>query len=822
MDRTEEFKPSTPNSDAGQRGGTSEQNGSEVSNLRAQVQLGDLSGLRQYLSRTRKSCDWQDRDYLLARVTPGIRLAALDFACDTEQQAAELFLIRCSYYSQLAWTIRGHRTADKIAEGKFHSAAECIQAALTDLETAARLDPDDPTAYACILPSLRIFGQLDNQRRGAFQQAVRLAPNLVPAYDEIVKVLSERWCGSHQESLQFAREAVANAEPGSDMPACLFQAHDMVRTHSIHFDKDRKAAERYLHDPDVNRELNAAFDSWTQAAYFPRRSSIPYLHRAARWYYHVEDAARLQRVLSLIGNEFSDKPWSEIGNARKVYERAVQIAEGKTPPPLSVKLEPWQGALDFVAHGVKSMDAGKWMEAQASLLSALALVQSAPEEESRFLIPLVQLNRSLLYLKQRKQDESTKLREKTITLLDANKEQIATETVLRPLANVLYKLGDYRRTVGFLEQAISSSEKEIDPFIMAEMLHKLGHCYNQIGLMDHAAVPLRASIKIYEAIPEDPRLPNTLLTLGNALRKSSPAEAEVIYNRVAQLRAARLQYESASSAWVNLGVLCSEQGRYAESLEHYQRVLRVREQTTGTPPERVATVLNNVANCYRRIGDFSNAHTAVDRALKLFTAKDAALASAYGTKAMIYLDAGEDQPAIEWIRKALAEREKLPSPNLDATAENLETEIVALQRLGREDEAAAAREKLGSVRAVAESIRQSGGQIGAMATQMEGAVLVELPFGSRSSLSEGRRSGTFLANLLSEEVRAHDAGYYGGWVAIPENTTLFFYGPNAEWIFELIEPSLRTEPLGAGARVLIRQGRVLREAVIPQKSVTVN
>ncbi len=178
--------------------------------------------------------------------------------------------------------------------------------------------------------------------------------------------------------------------------------------------------------------------------------------------------------------------------------------------------------------------------------------------------------------------------------------------------------------------------------------------------------------------------------------------------------------------------------------------------------------------------------------------------------------------AIEWIRKAHAEREKQSSPNLDTEVENLENEIVALQRLGREDEAATAREKLASVRATMQSIRQISGHLGAMKTQMEGAVLVEPPFGSRSIRSEGRRSGTFLANMLSEAVRAQDAGHYGGWVVVPENTTLFFYGPNAEWLFEVLEPSLRAEPLCAGARVLIRQGRAQQEVAIPRKAETLN
>jgi tetratricopeptide (TPR) repeat protein len=823
MDGSQPVPPGPPQSDGARPAQAAALGDAEIPWLKQELKRGELAGLREYLARTRKECDWQDRVFVLSEVTPGIRLAALDFACDTEPEAADLFLIRCAYYSALAWTMRGSGTCDQIAEGRFRNAAECVQAALTDSQKAALADPQDPTVYACVLPALRIFGQLQAYQQQAFQQAVTLAPDLVPAYQEVTKSLAKRWYGeSHEESLRFARHAMANAGPGSDMAVCLFQAHDLVRTHFIHFDKSPKEAERYLHDPEARRELNSAFDSWTQPPYAPRRSSIPYLREAAEWYYRVEDAAHLKRVLELLGNAFSEEPWSWIGDARRVYARALQIAEGKAPPPISGKRELWEDAVGVVSHGVKAIDAGKFLEAGVSLTVALGLAHRAPEEESRYLIPLVFLNKSLLCLKQRKNDDSTKLREKGTALLEACRDHTASQQVQRPLANALYKLGDYHRAAGFLELAIGPSEEETDPFIMAEMLHKLGACYNQMGLKDQATVPLRAALAIYEANPQDPRIPGTLVNLGNSLRKSSPPEAETYYKRAAELHVAQLQYETACPAWVNLGVLCSEQGRQAEALDYYRRVLRVREQTPGMAPDRIAGVLNNMANCLRRMGSFAEANAAVDRALKLHSANDATLPNAYGTKALIYMESGEDEKGVEWMRKALAAREKQPSPDHDLTVEDLEAEIAALKRLGRDKEVAIAEEKLASVHAKVRSMRGVGDKLGAMKTQMEGAVFLELPFGNSSIRSEGRRSKTFLADMLSEEVRANGVGYYGGWVVVPENTTLFFYGPDAERLYQVLEPSFRNEPACAGARVQIRQGSMHREVVMPRRATTVN
>jgi hypothetical protein len=100
MDRSQPISIASPNSDGPRPGGTLEMGGSEGSELKEQVRQGDLMGLRQYLVRTHKECDWQDRVFMLSLVTPSVRLAALDFACDTEPKAADLFLIRCSYYSE--------------------------------------------------------------------------------------------------------------------------------------------------------------------------------------------------------------------------------------------------------------------------------------------------------------------------------------------------------------------------------------------------------------------------------------------------------------------------------------------------------------------------------------------------------------------------------------------------------------------------------------------------------------------------------------------------------------------------------------------------
>jgi tetratricopeptide (TPR) repeat protein len=432
------------------------------------------------------------------------------------------------------------------------------------------------------------------------------------------------------------------------------------------------------------------------------------------------------------------------------------------------------------------------------------------------------LNQSLLLQKQRKPDAARKAREQATALLDADSDLTESAKYPYQTAEVLQKLGEYRRAILFWEQTMDLAEQESDPAAMAAMLQKIGECYNYMGLYDHAAVSLRAALKIHRASLGDTRLPGVLLSLGNALRNSSPAEAEACYKEAADLRAAKLQLESATFAWVNLGVLCSEQGRHAESLEHYERVLRIREQSRGTQPARLASVLNNIANTYRRMGKFREAHASVDRAIKLFPAEDPGLASAYGSRALIFQDSAQDAKAVEWFRKARAERTKQPNPNLATMVENLESEILSLKRMDREKEIATAKETLASIRSKMDEIPQVDGGLSGVMGQSEGAVFVELAFDRRPTPAARRMNTTHLAHKLSAGVKANCVGRYRGWVSVPETTTLIFYGPDAETLFTALEPSLKSDPVSSGARVIIRQGGAYREIFMAQQSSRLN
>jgi tetratricopeptide (TPR) repeat protein len=447
-------------------------------------------------------------------------------------------------------------------------------------------------------------------------------------------------------------------------------------------------------------------------------------------------------------------------------------------------LSPVEKCLAIIAHGADALRDGNFTLAEGAFRIGLAIAKAAPAEQGRDLVPLVLLNMSRLRQRQDREDDARQLREQATAQLEQNPASLPNTFFHFLMAALLMELREYRRAIPFWEQAIRLDDVK-DPIEMAHMLARVGECYNRIGLKDHAAIPLRAAIKIFRKYPEDPRLCAALITLGNALRKSNPAEAESCYREVADWHVARGHYLSATPAWGNIGILCSEDGRYAESLEYLEKVRKIREQSPGIPTPAIAITLNNIANCYRRMGRFEEAFTAVSRAIDLLQDKGGSeLASAYGTRGLIFLDQGKDSEAVEWLKRAYVHHQTLPSPNLDTIAEDLKREIAALQRLGRADELKDAEERLASVQTAMKAVPQANRDLSALDAPIQCAVFVELNVGIRERSLDGKREDVQLGKRLTEVLEAQNVGWYEGQLSIPESTTMIFYGSDAERLFQ--------------------------------------
>ncbi len=103
--------------------------------------------------------------------------------------------------------------------------------------------------------------------------------------------------------------------------------------------------------------------------------------------------------------------------------------------------------------------------------------------------------------------------------------------------------------------------------------------------------------------------------------------------------------------------------------------------------------------------------------------------------------------------------------------------------------------------------RSSNGSTNDSGVQQQQAVLVHL---DGTGLAEHVYEECDLATLedrLIDVIGRENLGEFDGNEIGPTETTLYMYGPDAEKLFDAIEPDLRGYPLCQNARVVIRRGR---------------
>jgi tetratricopeptide (TPR) repeat protein len=475
-----------------------------------------------------------------------------------------------------------------------------------------------------------------------------------------------------------------------------------------------------------------------------------------------------------------------------------------------------QECLEAMEIAVLQLKSGSPAVAAQIFSSVIESIGSHTSVEYDELRALALCHLSQVHERLKQPEDARECREKAAAQLREIQVPGNTLAIEDRLANTLIDLGDYRRAIPFCEQAIKLAGK--DALKVASRLWRAGSCYLRAGFKKQSEEPLRKALEIFRKEEEDPRTPVVLIDLGNALRTTNPQEAESHYREAAEIWERSGKLLQATTAWVNLGVLCSEQDRLSEALEWYGRARRVREADPATPPTRLGSLCNNIANLHRRLGDFDQAAHEVQSAIELLeTQGDPILAEAYGTRALILRDQGADEDALAWFRKARAECEKQPSPDVTQLAEKIENEALLLARLGRAAEAAAVESELAQLRSTTPPAQKYEiGPLKRTTKSSEGAVLIELDGATLPSSTYENYDLATLENQLTARVDSEAVGELDGheFELCSQAVTIFLYGADAEALFEAIEPVLRGYPLCEHARVTIRQGTSERLVII--------
>jgi tetratricopeptide (TPR) repeat protein len=306
--------------------GMFELGGTEAYHIKQEMYQGNISKLREYLKKSLADKNWNERwfmlDVLISNVSPDV----LDQFVEAEPDSADVYLMRGAYSSRKAWMERGSDTSDNVSDEQWAAAEKQVETAISDLEKAAELQPNDPTPKVYLLRTGLMFSKTHNLVDQSYSEAVKIAPDLVIAHASMISAKSKKWGGSMEQSLEIARKAVSSSKGANDLYALLFYAHSQHIAWLKLFEKNEAEATAYFAKPEVQKELAEAFDKWVTPSYKPSNHMIPYLHYAAYWFFKSGDKQRLKKSLELINNIICEDPWSLEETKTAAFGQAYQMA----------------------------------------------------------------------------------------------------------------------------------------------------------------------------------------------------------------------------------------------------------------------------------------------------------------------------------------------------------------------------------------------------------------------------------------------------------------------------------------------------------------
>jgi hypothetical protein len=252
--------------------------------------------------------DWDARAYYLDNLLVHMKREVLDQVCATSPSPLA-FLVRGAHCIHWAWEARGRGRSDQVSPQAWALFEQRLAWAKNDLFMAAQGDPRDPTPHAKLLTIAKAESVPDDEAYRIFQQVIARQPDHYLGHMTMVSLLSERWGGSHDKALQFARQRAAGAPPGSDLPMIVVEAYLDVWSYIVVFDGNSAGALTYLMQPHVRQEITAAYERSLGAGCRVRASTVCYRNTAALAFHLLQDPQKVRREFDQIGQHFTEYPW---------------------------------------------------------------------------------------------------------------------------------------------------------------------------------------------------------------------------------------------------------------------------------------------------------------------------------------------------------------------------------------------------------------------------------------------------------------------------------------------------------------------------------
>ncbi|MBT2408047.1 MULTISPECIES: hypothetical protein [unclassified Streptomyces] len=234
-------------------------------------------------------------------------------------------LVHAETAVRVAWKVRGGQSGSRTTQEQFRVFGELLRTAQKSAHEAQRLaDPADPVPYMVEQHIGHGLGYSHERYETLWAQIVARDPKVLSAHTNALQYWCQKWRGSHELALAFARQSAAAGEPGELLSLLPLLAYFEEDTH-----EPELAAEVFYKDPEIVAAVDAAVQDLAAAdADDPRAVRMRHM-LAYLLFWQDRDAAAAEQFRHIDGY-IGALPWTYAGSpkSRYVYARdwAVRVS----------------------------------------------------------------------------------------------------------------------------------------------------------------------------------------------------------------------------------------------------------------------------------------------------------------------------------------------------------------------------------------------------------------------------------------------------------------------------------------------------------------
>jgi len=266
-------------------------------------QLNELYRLMMQKNKTElfnllNSLKEKERSHYLPLLTQEKNLLSIEEYLELPKKYSNIsyaYYLRGMYFYHFAWETRGTGIANTVGQKNYANFYERLRYAKQDLKIAHKLSPNEQTYWAELYNIAKHFNseEADELEEKLIQLIREHAMDNVFCLRRVANMKKARWGGSHQESLEWAREVILHSDYGNPIKIIIFETLIEQYNYILTLDRDKKGAQALLDSKEIQYELNQYFEELLENM---EKDVETISSTLLFWYEKINDQERLKKI----------------------------------------------------------------------------------------------------------------------------------------------------------------------------------------------------------------------------------------------------------------------------------------------------------------------------------------------------------------------------------------------------------------------------------------------------------------------------------------------------------------------------------------------